>query len=506
MSSLLDIGIVGAGAASVCLLDALSRREFPPGSLTVFEQAAHLWRGRPYQPDGDAVRVNAIPPDMSIRGGNDQHFADWLTARGLLIGAPTAVTDPRSGAQFVPRAVYGDYLEQSARAALSKLASQGWRIDLVRDRVVDATVTTRRVALHTAGGGRHEVGTVVLGVGAGKPADLYSLGGTAGFIAEPYPVRTALADIDPDAEVSIIGSGLTAVDVVLTLHNRGHRGRIRLHSRHGVLPGVRQRPADHCLRHFTPGRFRALAVRGVRLSLRDVIADLGIELSAAGESFVPLNAELYAMRHGNPVSRLRRNLADVDSPSLALRILQQAVPEAGPDVFPLLSEADQTALVATHNRALMSLCCPMPPASAATVLSLLDAGQLEIVAGLAAVRPAGGGLVLESGPRSDRADVVVNAVNARLRQVNEDAGDLVGALARAGLARPHPITGIQVERATSRALTANGPDSRVYALGDLAAGSLFFTFGIQSLVDRVVDIAAHLAAVPHPSDDALLPV
>ena len=42
--------------------------------------------------------------------------------------------------------------------------------------------------------------------------------------------------LDPDAEVTVIGSGLTAVDVVLRLREMGHRGTITAASRHGVFP------------------------------------------------------------------------------------------------------------------------------------------------------------------------------------------------------------------------------------------------------------------------------
>lgn len=40
------------------------------------------------------------------------------------------------------------------------------------------------------------------------------------------------------------------------------------------------------------------------------------------------------------------------------------------------------------------------------------------------------------------------------------------------------------------------PQDQLYALGDPGAGSLFFTFGIESLVDRAVDIARSLADSP----------
>jgi hypothetical protein len=47
-----------------------------------------------------------------------------------------------------------------------------------------------------------------------------------------------------------------------------------------------------------------------------------------------------------------------------------------------------------------------------------------------------------------------------------------------------------VDRATSRLIARGTADPRLYALGDLASGSLFFTFGLPSLVDRAIDIVA----------------
>ncbi|HSA51528.1 MAG TPA: FAD/NAD(P)-binding protein, partial [Yinghuangia sp.] len=71
----MDIVIVGGGAAAVSLLDALAGWESKAvgrggGTVTVFAASeAHLWRGRPYGPDLNAVLVNAPPALMSVRGG-----------------------------------------------------------------------------------------------------------------------------------------------------------------------------------------------------------------------------------------------------------------------------------------------------------------------------------------------------------------------------------------------------------------------------------------------------
>ncbi|MFD0529152.1 hypothetical protein ACFQ1I_23075 [Kitasatospora arboriphila] len=92
--------------------------------------------------------------------------------------------------------------------------------------------------------------------------------------------------------------------------------------------------------------------------------------------------EITGAHREHPVERLRRQLSEVDSPDLGLRILQRAVPDTGPDIWPLLSERDKVELLRTHYRTIMSLCCPMPPSSATELLRLADEGQLQIVSGL----------------------------------------------------------------------------------------------------------------------------
>src|SRR5262249_31014666 len=155
---------------AVSLLDALAQEsDLSGGTIVVFVASSHLWRGRPYRPDLDVVRVNAVPDDMSLRAGGTQHPCRWLTQRERFLGTKAAFTDPISGAQFIPRAVFGDYLEQSARAALLTLLRRGWQVDLVRERVESAAPTPDGLLLRTAGGADYEVDHAVLSVGVGSP-------------------------------------------------------------------------------------------------------------------------------------------------------------------------------------------------------------------------------------------------------------------------------------------------------------------------------------------------
>ncbi|MEU3609218.1 FAD/NAD(P)-binding protein [Streptomyces sp. NPDC035033] len=491
MSRGFSIGVVGGGAAAVCLIDALSLTHSEPGSLTVFEPSPHLWRGRAYQVDTETLKVNATPDDMSVRHGDLAHFERWLETRDKIIGVRVGV-DRWSGSRFAPRTVYGEYLEQTAYAALGELRRQGWRVDLVGEGVTSASRAANRVLLRTGNGRARAFDYAVLCVGGDSPKDVYGLSGTPGFVADPYPIVSKLADVGEQDHVAVIGSGLTAIDIILSLAAQGHQGRISLLSRRGVLPGVRQKAVPFELRHFTPHRMEALAVGRPELTLDEIADVMRAEFRDAGADLDAVVSEIIRVDLEDPVDRLRRQIQEVDSPHMGLRILQRAVPETGPDVWPRLREQDKVQLLRAHYRTIMSLCCPMPPGSAGVLLDLVDAGRLDIAAGLQNItpRPDGGFDILTAECAEFTADRVVNAVNASEGRIPASAAPLVTSLMRNRVASRHPHGGLHIARPTSQ-LTSNGrPDPRLYGLGNIAAGSLFFTFGIPSLVDRSQDIVS----------------
>src|SRR5262249_969383 len=104
----------------------------------------------------------------------------------------------------------------------------------------------RRVARHPDGGWMVHLArepslradAVVLTVGHRPPSDpigrLWN-GPRTRFIADPWP-PFALNVVGPDEPAVILGSGLTAVDAVLSLTQLPRQAPITLVSRHGLLP------------------------------------------------------------------------------------------------------------------------------------------------------------------------------------------------------------------------------------------------------------------------------
>lgn len=479
---MVKIAVIGGGASAVCVIDALARSTHSPGDLTVFEPVPQLWRGRPYQRDAEVVLVNTPAKDMSVRQDDPDHYVRWLAGRC------------HTG-EFAPRTLYGDYLESTAEDGIARLRKRGWRIVVVREAVVGALRSGNQVVLHTKDGLHTPCDYTVLAVGGGHPRDTYGLSGRTNFISEPYPVAETLAVISPEDTVGVIGTGLTAVDVLITLESRGHRGPITLLSRRGVLPAVRQQPISYRLKHFVPERLHDMAGRGRQVAIADVIGLLQAELAEADSDLDEVREEMLGVRAESAPLRLRRQLANVDCRRIGLRVMQQAVHVCGPDLWPLLPESVRQEILATHYRTLMSLCCPMPARSARTVLRLIDTGQLTVLSGVRRVLPsAAGGFRITADDAERSVRHIINGVNAPAHRIPLGARRLVTTLYEGRLAMPHPDGGLCVDTATSRLVGTNLANPGIYAIGDIAGGAFFFTFGIRSLVDRCHDIVTDILA------------
>lgn len=514
MNEAISIGIIGGGAAAVCVLDALVRATAPqagaepvrPSRITVFEPGRNLWRGRPYQVDVPTVRVNIPPAGMSIRLSDSGHFERWLAATGTPAGPENPYYDEHCATTFVPRSLYGNYLEDCATEAIRQLRGRGWQVRVVLDRVVECRPGPHGSVLRTGSGHEFDIGYTVLCLGAGGPDDSYRLASNPRYIAEPYPLGQTLLAVEDCDSIAVIGTGLTAVDVVLSLAARGYQNKVLMLSRTGVLPAVRQRIRQHSLVHFTAQRFRAAARHGKQVSLAELVALMGEEVRAAGGSPELLAAEIGAISREEPTARLRRQLAEVAAEDPGLRILQHAVPMTGPDVWPLLSTHEQAEVIRSHYRTVMSLCCPMPASSGYRLLELLQAGQLELRPGLRSLAPAeDGGFLVRTVAGEHRVQAVVNAVNPSPHRVHPAAESLIDSLVRSGVTSRHPLGGITVTRATSGLVSGRSVSSRIYALGTIASGSLFFTYGMPSVVDRAHDIVHAVLAAAQSSVSLGLP-
>lgn len=448
----LHVAIVGGGAAGSLL--ALRLHDRMPGRcrITMLDRDGRFGRGVAYSATAPWHRLNVPAAKMGGRTDDDPDgFVAWLARR--VAPAPASYADT-----FVPRRLYGDYL----RGLLDALVADGTLV--MRQAAV--------VAVEPHGDG-HRIRTTDEGVEAdvvvlclGNPAPSPIAGIVAGerWIGDVWK-PDALAPVAADDDVLLVGTGATAIDVVLDLTRRGVARRITAVSRRGLLPYTDVPPAEYA-------GYPELA--DGRITVAGLMRDLRREIALAQRSGVPWQAVLDSFRrHILPIwqrfdeAERRRFLRHVRSPWLVHR----------------------------HRLA---------PDIAETLERLRAEGRLSIVAGrLSDVSPHPHGyrgtIARRDGRREDFAvDWIINCSGPEERYDRLD-DPLVRQLFASGHARPGPLgLGLDVDH-WGRLFARDGRmQNNLYALGPPTRGSFWEVTAAPWIRANAARIVEHIRTIAGP--------
>nr|WP_274709311.1 FAD/NAD(P)-binding protein [Nitratireductor luteus] len=474
----LSIAVIGAGPTAVAALESLihSRNIIGPDvplDVTVFDPSPHPWCGHSFASDRPEALTNTYTSDMSVRHWQPEHVGFWLKATGNAEFA---------GNNFAPRSLIGQYFKESAQQAASRLGG----FVFIREQVTGVAVIDDRARVHTQNGG-FPFDYAILSVGRSDKFDPYGLEGQENFCIRPYPLKDALAGVDPDEHIGIIGTGLTAVDLVMALKADKHRGRITLFSRNGLLPAVRPPSLNYELQRFTVKGIEDIAAAKGGLTLEDIVHLVHEELDHACTSPEPLTEEIFPTRYG--IDRLRHQLMHIDDGRKAYSILIKTLLVLQ-DAWYFLNPADK-ARAAGFRHIYCSLCCPMPRFRAAQLLGLAEAGQLDVVRGVRSMaKDASGQFVAVAADHPPLHFDRVFSAGSSGTEPDPMAIPLVNSLLRSGQGRAHPVGGLAIERTTSRLLDVHSrPQPRLYAVGTMTSGAFQVLNGYSVLRLRTGHIA-----------------
>lgn len=239
--------VIGGGASGVLVaarcFDADSARST---HVTVVDPSGRLAAGVAYGTDDPEHLLNVRASGMSAHPSDPDELVDWLAGRGLdrAVAADT----------FLPRREYRAYLRDHLEAAWRR--APGSTLEHLTDRVcgVDLDEVDRTVRVRLASGATLTADRVVLAIGNAAPAIpalLAALEGHPGWVPDPW-ARGALRAQRAARDILLVGSGLTMVDVAITLARdsvASGPARLTAVSRTGLLPrahvaGQPSRPID----------------------------------------------------------------------------------------------------------------------------------------------------------------------------------------------------------------------------------------------------------------------
>ena len=214
----LHVTIIGGGASGTLAAAHLLQRRITPQRLriTIVEARRDVGCGIAYSTDQSSHLLNTRINNMSAFAEDPSHFSRWLERQGLGGG---------NDLDFVPRKTYGRYLADLI-APESETASVP-RLRILHQECIALRVHEHGVEVGLADGSVLPSHFAILATGFCR--DDRQASGLENPWARPL-------DRDPAAPVVLVGTGLTMIDMVLSLLDAGQTGTIHAISRRGLLP------------------------------------------------------------------------------------------------------------------------------------------------------------------------------------------------------------------------------------------------------------------------------
>lgn len=317
------ISIIGSGFCGTALAVQLLRQTTRPLHLRLLNRTGQLARGLAYGTRSASHILNVPAERMSLFDEQPEDFLSFARQ-----GLPNA-----QPGDFLPRSLYGDYLQQRLQQAIDAKQTLV-RFDCLTSHVIDLQQHPEGTQLCLDDGQLITSDRVVIATGNFPPTTPPALRGITAdprYIADPWR-EDALDNISADARVLLLGSGLTMYDMALALQDRGHHGPLQAISRRAMQPHGHRANTQHPKLPSLPATLLAgtskvgTLVRQVRTFIADAQAD-GFDWRDAVAALRPITPTLWQnltdlerqrfLRHLQPYWEVHRHRA---APTITQRI------------------------------------------------------------------------------------------------------------------------------------------------------------------------------------------
>ena len=231
------LAVLGAGFSGAVVAARALESSRCPLRVLLINRSGRMARGAAYGTRTEAHVLNVPAGRMSAYPEDEDDFLRYAQARTCGV----------TGGAFLPRRLYGEYLEWLLERAVARA-----RPGVILERIVGEAVAIEPVAAESharmllSDGTSIRADRVVLAVGNYAPADPEGIESAVldshRYVGDPWR-QGALEGLSADGDVVLLGTGLTMIDAVLSLHARGLRMQMHAVSRRGLLPLSHRVPA-----------------------------------------------------------------------------------------------------------------------------------------------------------------------------------------------------------------------------------------------------------------------
>ncbi|MES2904060.1 MAG: FAD/NAD(P)-binding protein [Pseudomonadota bacterium] len=427
-----QVAVVGGGFAGTMAAVQLARRGI---AVVLIGRGSQIGKGVAYSTEDTAHLLNIPAAKMSAWPDRPDDFVEAIAGAGL------------GPEDYVPRLLFGHYL----RAILDEAA-----VSLVNGDAVAAEPATEGWTVRLADGRAVTARALVLAPGNQPPDALPFASGLpkALFAGNPWDEagQSAIARaVETSGNVLAVGSGLTMIDVAMSLDAAGHKGKLAAVSRRGQRPRVsfpvrsEVPSSDSAPSGSLRDLWRWLRQRTTEIDWRDAVDSVRPRTHELWQSFSEADQRRF-MRHARPWWDVHRH---------------RIAPQVG-----------------------------------ATIERMIADGRLEVIAGrVQSMRAADGGLAVVIRRRGQddndlpRQFAVGINCTGPLHNIRHSQDPILRSLLDAGLAEPdHLGIGFKVDE-TVRVVGAN----RLWAMGSLGKARYWEIIAVPDIRGQAEMVAEAIA-------------
>jgi uncharacterized NAD(P)/FAD-binding protein YdhS len=282
-----DVLIIGGGFSGTMLAVHVLRSASTSLSVAVVDRGTLPGRGLAYSSPHRFHLLNVPAGEMSAWPDAPDDFLFWARKN----------YDPSvQSRSFPPRSVYGAYVASLLEGTLSDCCRD--RFQWIQDEALSLHRRKGKLAVQLRAGPEMSARAVVLATGNFPPANpsMPGLEASAALYFQVPWATAALQELPPSGSVLLIGSGLTSVDLIMTLKSKGFRGVINVVSRQGLFPRARRhiRQDENWPSFWDETSPRT--VRGLLRSIRDQVqaaSEKGIDWRCVFDSLRPVTQNIW---------------------------------------------------------------------------------------------------------------------------------------------------------------------------------------------------------------------
>ena len=219
------IAIIGGGVSGALVVLNILKQSNRATHILWFDAKNAFCKGLAYSTDENVHLLNVRASNMSVFVDEPMHFVNWLTQQEL----------PFSSQDFVPRTIYGHYVLSTFNEL--KKSNATVKITCLAEEVMAVTKNGDEFLISAKQD--YQAQQVVLAFGNFLPAHPRSIHSdfqqSSRYFQNAFSSQVLKYALN-QASVLIIGSGLTMIDVVLSLKKHHYTGKITAISPHGYLP------------------------------------------------------------------------------------------------------------------------------------------------------------------------------------------------------------------------------------------------------------------------------